>query len=84
MACGDLSGYDADSCYELGDDYSPHNPVQPPISAAYLDVCRKARIAAAAAAVNVYSETPGSSTKANQVEEENQILSRLMEAAQIS
>ena len=43
VACGDLSGYDADACYELGQDYTPHEPVQPPLSAAYLDVSRKAR-----------------------------------------
>ncbi|KAL5107305.1 putative tRNA cytidine 32 guanosine 34 2'-O methyltransferase [Taenia crassiceps] len=47
VACGDLSGYDADSCYELGDDYTPLGPIQPPLSAAYLGVCRKTRTATA-------------------------------------
>ncbi|KAM7543110.1 hypothetical protein Aperf_G00000013498 [Anoplocephala perfoliata] len=85
VACGDLSGYDADSCYELGDDYTPLDPVQPPISAAYLDVCRRARAAAAATtATNVNSETSGSSTLPNQDEEEKPMLSGLMKAAQIS
>ncbi|VDM31957.1 unnamed protein product [Hydatigera taeniaeformis] len=44
VACGDLSGYDADSCYELGDNYTLLEPVQPPLSAAYQDNCRQARI----------------------------------------
>nr|CDS30406.1 cell division protein [Hymenolepis microstoma] len=79
VACGDLSGYDADSCYELGDDYTPYEPVQPPISAAYLDVCRKARTAA----VNVTSSTIPEKPN-HQTEEENQTLSSLMELAQIS
>ncbi|VDO05918.1 unnamed protein product [Rodentolepis nana] len=83
VACGDLSGYDADSCYELGDDYTPHEPVQPPISAAYLDVCRKARTAAAAGGANVTSSTVPEEPS-HQTEEENQTLSRLMELTQIS
>uniref|UniRef100_A0A0V0J9K4 Putative tRNA (cytidine(32)/guanosine(34)-2'-O)-methyltransferase n=1 Tax=Schistocephalus solidus TaxID=70667 RepID=A0A0V0J9K4_SCHSO len=43
VACGDLSGYDADACYELDEDYVSLDPVQPPIDPAYLEVCRKAR-----------------------------------------
>ncbi|VDD75347.1 unnamed protein product [Mesocestoides corti] len=66
VACGDLSGYDADSCYELDDDYSPLNPVQPPISAAYLGVCKKARAVDA------------SSTAASVTNKEDQALSRLL------
>ncbi|KAL7059819.1 hypothetical protein AAHC03_013906 [Spirometra sp. Aus1] len=47
VACGDLSGYDADACYELDEDYVSLDPVQPPIDPAYLEVCRKARSKAA-------------------------------------
>ncbi len=35
MACGDLSGYDADTTYELGADYVYHDVVSPPINPAY-------------------------------------------------
>ncbi len=71
VACGDLSGYDADSCYELDEDYTPLEPVQPPLSAAYLDVCRKARSAGAA------KQEDGGAT-------EEAAISRLMEATQLS
>lgn len=37
LACGDLSGYDADMCYEASSEYiSPLPPVQPPLQAPYL------------------------------------------------
>lgn len=45
VACGDLSGYDADLCYTLDADYVARPPVQAPIAPAYSDVCRKARAA---------------------------------------
>jgi len=35
LACGDLSGYDADTTYELGSDYVYHDVVSPPINPAY-------------------------------------------------
>lgn len=35
LACGDLSGYDADTTYELGSDYVFHDVVSPPINPAY-------------------------------------------------
>lgn len=80
MACGDLSGYDADSCYELGDDYTPHNPVQPPLSAAYLDVCRKARVSTGAEGLAKRANVDDNEEK----EEENQILSKLLEATHLN
>jgi hypothetical protein len=35
LACGDLSGFDADRNYELPEDYVYHEVVAPPISPAY-------------------------------------------------
>jgi tRNA (cytidine32/guanosine34-2'-O)-methyltransferase len=35
VACGDLSGYDADKSYPLGGDYEYRDPVQPPIHPNY-------------------------------------------------
>lgn len=35
LACGDLSGYDADQSYALDDTKVPLNPVQPPTTPAY-------------------------------------------------
>lgn len=35
LACGDLSGYDADQSYALDDTKVPLNPVQPPTMPAY-------------------------------------------------
>jgi len=35
LACGDLSGYDADTTYELGEDYQPHEAIQQPINPPY-------------------------------------------------
>ncbi|KAA3674045.1 tRNA (cytidine32/guanosine34-2'-O)-methyltransferase [Paragonimus westermani] len=43
VACGDLSGFDADLCYSLDADYVSLPPVQCPIDPAYSDVCRRAR-----------------------------------------
>ncbi|KAF5399859.1 putative tRNA (cytidine(32)/guanosine(34)-2'-O)-methyltransferase [Paragonimus heterotremus] len=43
VACGDLSGFDADLCYSLQADYVSLPPVQCPIDPAYSDVCRRAR-----------------------------------------
>lgn len=48
VACGDLSGYDADLCYTLDADYVSLPPVQAPIDPAYSEVCRKARAARSA------------------------------------
>jgi tRNA (cytidine32/guanosine34-2'-O)-methyltransferase len=35
LACGDLSGYDADQTYQLDDNYIPHEPIQKPIDPPY-------------------------------------------------
>jgi len=35
LACGDLSGYDADTTYQLGEDYTPLQAVQKPIDPPY-------------------------------------------------
>ncbi|KAL3320854.1 putative tRNA (cytidine(32)/guanosine(34)-2'-O)-methyltransferase [Cichlidogyrus casuarinus] len=43
VSCGDLSGYDADFCYPLENNYTSLPPVQPPINPPYSESCRKAK-----------------------------------------
>ncbi|KAI9221212.1 FtsJ-like methyltransferase-domain-containing protein [Blastocladiella britannica] len=42
-ACGDLSGWDSDMTYSLGEDYTPLAPVQPPTSPAYKQAVERKR-----------------------------------------
>ena len=47
LACGDLSGWDADQSYDLpGSNYTPLDPVQPPTAPAYKEAIERARRAA--------------------------------------
>jgi tRNA (cytidine32/guanosine34-2'-O)-methyltransferase len=41
MACGDLSGFDSDRNYELGEDYIFHNIVQSPINPPYQEAIKR-------------------------------------------
>ncbi|CAB4066616.1 FTSJ1 [Lepeophtheirus salmonis] len=43
IACGDLSGYDADKSYSLEESYSYKSPVQPPINPPYKSALAKRR-----------------------------------------
>jgi len=46
MACGDLSGFDADRNYDLDEDYQPHTAVQKPINPPYqqaIEVTKKSK-----------------------------------------
>lgn len=43
VCCGDLSGYDADTTYELDEDYVYHEPNQMPIAPPYKDACDRKR-----------------------------------------
>ncbi|KPA74931.1 putative FtsJ-like methyltransferase [Leptomonas pyrrhocoris] len=58
LSCGDLSGFDADMCYDRPADTTVLAPVQPPLQAPYL----AAAAAAAAAAAEVKTATTGSDT----------------------
>lgn len=45
LACGDLSGYDADQSYDLPDEhYVSLDPVQPPTAPAYKDALKAKRL----------------------------------------
>jgi hypothetical protein len=70
LACGDLSGYDADMTYELPEDYVPHDPVAPPIHPAYehaKELKRKGLLA------KTEQSTTGN-TKSSGKEEEDQVI----------
>lgn len=48
LACGDLSAFDSDRCYDLKEDYSYCPPVQPPINPPYAEACERGAVGLAA------------------------------------
>lgn len=67
VACGDLSGFDADLSYTLNPNHVVKSPIQSPIDPVYADVCRRVRCSSRvdAQCQNLESNHDGLNVKTN-------------------